>query len=176
MLQATFFQNNIFLNYIFIIVIVVSKGNLLETLPIWGRFYTVEADITVTKIPDASWTNVFHFTKEENVANYGDRIPFVNINKAGYFYISSAVSGDKNYAKYFYFDVGKKYHLKIQQIQGDSKIIYEVLVDGNTIYSGENTDPKDFQNVKVYACNPWDEGAFTSEYRLLENFKYSRPV
>lgn len=148
----------------------------METLPIWGRFYTVEADITVTKIPDDSWTNVFHFTKGENLANYGDRIPSVWINKgAEHFYIASAVSGNKDYKKTFDFDVGKKYHLKIQQIQSGNKIIYEVLVDGNTIHSGENTNPKDFENVKVYVSDPWHD-AFTLEYGVLENFKYSRPI
>ena len=50
-----------------------------------------------------------------------------------------------------------------------------MLVDGNTIYSGENTDPKDFENVKVYVSDPW-YASFTSEYGLLENFKYYQPV
>ena len=29
----------------------VMKGKLLETIPKWGKVYTVEADITVTKRP-----------------------------------------------------------------------------------------------------------------------------
>ena len=171
--QPFFKTTSVYINYIFIIV---SKGNLLETLPIWGRIFTVEADITVTKIPEASWTNVFHFTKGENVGDYGDRIPCVTISKSGYFYISSAVSGFIDYMpKKFYFDVGKKHHLEIQQIQSGGKIIYEMLVDGNTIYSGENTDPRDFQNVKLYVSDPWHD-AFTSEYGMLKNLKYSRPI
>ena len=69
----------------------------------------------------------------------------------------------------------KKYHLKIEQFQKDGKIMYQVMINGKTEYSAENTDPKDFENVKVFASDPWHD-AFTSEYGILENFKYSRPV
>ena len=153
----------------------VSKGKLLETLPKWGRLYTVEADITVKKIPTTTWTNIFHFTIKDNHVKLGDRIPAVWINKAGYFHISSAVNGNRNFVKDFNFDVGEKYHMKIQQFQRDNKIIYEVLINGKPIHSGENTDPKDFENVKVYVSDPW-YNPFSSEYGVLENFKYSRPI
>ena len=52
--------------------------------------------------------------------------------------------------------------------------MYQVMINGKTEYSAENTDPKDFENVKVYVSDPW-YAPFTSEYGYLENFKYSRP-
>ena len=147
---------------------------MLETLPKWGRLYTVEADITVTKMPTGS-INIFHFTQNGNGAYgvYGDRVPYVNIYKNGKFYIDSAVSGN-TCTRTFHFDLEKKYHLKIQQFQRDDKIIYEVLINGKPIDSVENTEPKDFENVKVYVSDRW-YASFTSEYGYLENFKYSRP-
>ena len=159
-------------------VMTVSKGKLLETLPKWGRLYTVEADITVNKLPSASavWANIFHFTINKNIGTNGDRIPLVLVNKDKYFYISTDLNGkvDKGTFK-FNFDMYKKYHLKIEQFQKDGKIMYQVMINGKTEYSAENTDPKDFENVKVFASDPWHD-AFTSEYGILENFKYSRPV
>ena len=151
---------------------------MLETLPKWGRLYTVEADITVNKLPSASavWANIFHFTINKNIGTNGDRIPLVLVNKDKYFYISTDLNGkvDKGTFK-FNFDMYKKYHLKIEQFQKDGKIMYQVMINGKTEYSAENTDPKDFENVKVFASDPWHD-AFTSEYGKLENFKYSRPV
>ena len=151
---------------------------MLETLPKWGRLYTVEADITVNKLPSASavWANIFHFTINKNIGTNGDRIPLVLVNKDKYFYISTDLNGkvDKGTLK-FNYDIGKKYHLKIEQFQKDGKIMYQVMINGKTEYSAENTDPKDFENVKVFASDPWFT-SFTSEYGILENFKYSRPV
>ena len=153
----------------------VSKGNLLETLPKWGSIFTVEADITVTKLPSSNWANIFHFTINKNIGNNGDRIPVVLANKDKYFYISTDLNGkvDKGTLK-FNYDIGKKYHLKIEQFQKDDKVMYQVMINGKTEYSAENTDPKDFENVKVFASDPWHD-AFTSEYGILENFKYSWP-
>merc|ERR1711993_183386 len=90
--------------------------------------------------------------------------------------ISTDLNGkvDKGTFK-FNFDMYKKYHLKIEQFQKDGKIMYQVMINGKTEYSAENTDPKDFENVKVFASDPWHD-AFTSEYGILENFKYSQPV
>ena len=149
----------------------VSKGKLLETLPNWGSLYTVEADIFFSKNslkPDL--INIFHFTQSANNGSYGSRIPAVFIWN-GQFHICSGVSGNQSFCLQTNFYVGKKHHLKIQQFKSEEKKIYEVKINGKTLYSGENTDPKDFENVEAYVSDPWHD-AFTSEYGVLENFKY----
>ena len=134
----------------------------------------MEADITVNKIPSGrgyGWTNIFHFSNNGE----GDRFPAVYIHKSGYFWISSMPA---NLNKQVNFVIGQKYHLKIQQFQSEGKTIFEVQINGKTEYSGEHggTQIKEFDNVKVYVSGPWNPWSFTSEYGLLENFKYCQPV
>ena len=40
---------------------------------------------------------------------------------------------------------------------------YEVIINGNVVQAIENQEPKEFNNVKFYAANPWQD-AFTAEY------------
>ena len=57
----------------------IRKGKLLETLPNWGRAYTVEADITVTKNPSwlsAKRINIFSFSNSF-CSNFSYDIPFL---------------------------------------------------------------------------------------------------
>ena len=56
-------------NYYKIIIVsgtqvAMSKGNQIDTISTWGKYFTVEADITVNKYPSGrnKWVNVFHFT------------------------------------------------------------------------------------------------------------------
>ena len=150
----------------------VHKNNLLTTFPKWGNVYNVEVDITVNKMPSGQWANIFHFSKNGDCCGYGDRIPAVFINRDGYFRIASAVNGNGD----LYIDppinVGKTYHLKIQQFIQNGKTIYEVNMDGNIIQTMENTNPMDFDNVKVYASSPWWD-SFTDDIGKLRNFQYS---
>ena len=161
----------------------VRKSKLLKTIPKWGNFYNVEADITVNKMPSIEWTNVFHFSQNGNIDVYGDRIPAVFIHKAGYFHICSGVNGNKDFSKDVPFVLGKKYNLEIQQkkengkkIHGiqieNDKTIYEIKINGKIILSTENKKPRDFDNVKVYVSDPW-HNAFTANIGILSNFQDS---
>ena len=140
-------------------------------MPIWGYLFRVEADITVNGKPTEEWTSVFHLTIDGDNSNYGDRIPAVFINKDGYFHITSAVNGNRNHHKDFYFDYGRKYHLVIQQVEEDDKILYKIEVNGELIESIENKNAQTFRDVKIYFSDPWFN-IFTSDIGLLENIKF----
>ena len=172
----------------------VTKGNLIKTLPKWGRLYRVEANITVNKLPIAYWTNVFHFTQNGNQYAYGDRIPAIfikSINQQnGYFYICSGVNGNKNYCKDFKFDLSTKYRLLIEQFEEGGKILFKIEVTALLInydisstrittktsmfHEVENKNAQDFNNVKVYVSNPWFS-AFNHSYGLLDKLKITIP-
>ena len=140
-------------------------------MPIWGYLFRVEADITVNGKPTEEWTSVFHLTIDGDNSNYGDRIPAVFINKDGYFHITSAVNGNRNHHKDFYFDYGRKCHLVIQQVVEDDKILYKIEVNGELIESIENENAQTFRDVKIYFSDPWFN-IFTSDIGLLENIKF----
>ena len=44
--------------------VAVSKGNLIDIIASWGKYYTIEADITVNSYVRKSnnWESILHFT------------------------------------------------------------------------------------------------------------------
>ena len=143
----------------------------------WGREFNVKFDIQVTKelssSSSSSYMNVFHITKGENSASYGDRIPVVWARKSSsktYIYVSSAVSGDKNYYKYFECELNQWYHFEIKQEENSNgEIIYSIKIDGVTGHEVVNTQPRRFKEVILYESDPWNP-SFAS-YGELKNLK-----
>ena len=134
----------------------------------WGKEYKIEFAIKVDKLPTANWTNVFHFIAHDNIiGQYGDHIPAVYIHKSGYFRVSSAVNKDYN------FKLGKKYQATIQQFKKQGKYWYEIITDGES-YKIENEKPKNFENVKLYASDPW-YAPFSSDIGMIQNVKITVP-
>ena len=83
------------------------------------------------------------------------------------FGIFSAISGQGNVEiESPLIDVGTKYNLVVQQFEEEDAVMYTIELNGVTIHSVENTEAKDFLNVKVITGD-------ASEYGILENFKYS---
>ena len=122
-------------------------------------------------MPAATWTTVIRLTAtDDNCCDPGDRIPLVLINNDGYFEVSSHVNGDNNYLFLFYFELGKKYHMNIQQWKENEKYWYEITIDGLSKLKIENSQPKQFSNVKLYATDPW-HAAFTSDFGSICNIK-----
>ena len=153
----------------------VVRGKLLEALPNWGSVYTVEADITVTKRPARSKNriNIFYF-RPSSCTKFGDSlIPAVYLSSRTFVICSTDDVFCGGFSKEVPFELGKKYHLMIQQIKQNGKTIYTIKVNGNKIWSVENFAARTFHYVQVYVSEPSFE-AFTSEYGILSNFKYSK--
>ena len=122
-------------------------------------------------MPTATWTMVFRITAtDDDCCDLGDRIIHVQINDDGYFSVSSHVNGNSNYYKQFHFEVGKKYHISIQQWKENEKYWYEITIDGLSKFKIENSQPKQFSNVKLYATSPW-QAAFTSDFGSICSIK-----
>ena len=58
--------------------------------------------------------------------------------------------------------------LKLRQRNDGNRFMFEVILDGQIIYSVENKSPREFKNVKVEFANLWPNTAI-GEYR---NFKF----
>ena len=74
----------------------------------------------------------------------------------------SAVNKNGNLVKNIPFELGKLYHVNIQQSKIDEKYWYEISIDGETKLKSENFNPLSFSSVKFYASDPW-YSAFTSD-------------
>ena len=133
----------------------------------WGRLFTVEFDLTITNA-GSGWTNVFHFTANVDQGHYGDRIPALWIHSAGYFHISSSFNGG-NYYQNFDFELGKMYHIIIQQYKGlTDDYWFEIIIDDESKFKIQNKFQRSFSNVKFYASNPWLD-PFSSEFGSIGN-------
>ena len=134
----------------------IYKNNLVQVYPNWGDLFKIDFRITVTKLPQETWTNVFHFSADGDHVNYGDRIPGFWIYNPGYFVISSAINGNSNYYQEFPIVLGKQYQMTIQQFKDNNgKYFYEIVIDGQSKFKIENTQAQSFSNVKLYAGDPW---------------------
>ena len=133
------------------------KNKMVKEFQNWGDVFKVEFAITVTKIPSVAYQNVFHFTTSGDYNVYGDRIPALwianNLNKPEFF-IASAVSGNRDLFKRFDIELGKQYQITIKQFKA-SGTWYEIIIDGESKYKIENTQPQSFSSVKLYASDPW---------------------
>ena len=139
----------------------------------WGEIFKIEFDIKVTKLSTKEWMNVFHFTINENLNQYGDRIPTLFINKDGKFYSFTAISGDLSHVVKFDFELEKLHKVIIQQFKESEKYWYEIIMDGESKVKIENKQPQSFSSVKFYASNPWYE-PFSSEFGCIGNIKISK--
>ena len=45
--------------------------------------------------------------------------------------------------------------MAISQTLEGGKYIYRITIDGEEVHIVENSQPEEFQGVKVYASNPW---------------------
>ena len=127
----------------------------------------------VNKLSNHEWTNVIHFTTGGDYAHYGNRVPAVWVNNRGFFQISSAVSGSKDYWKKFKFSLGRQYNITIQQYKQNGKYWFEITIDGSSIVNVENTKPTNFSNVKLYTSDPWYP-PFTSDFGTISHLKIEK--
>ena len=93
-------------------------------------------------------------------------------DRNGNFRIISAVSGNKNLRFDFPYDLGRQYHVVIQQhLNSGGKVMYEIIIDGLLMYEIENTLPKNFTNVKVYLSNKWQQpfDGLVTDFEFTDN-------
>ena len=143
-----------------------SKGKILQTYDHWGKTFKIVFDIKVDEAASDPLVNIFHFTKGEKCCEKGERIPALWIQR-DHFLIGTAIDNDGNKFWTYAFNYGQKYHLEISQ---DANGLFRVLMDGQLKTEIQNSQPQDYDNVKVYFSNPWD-----SEFHgCVENFQVSK--
>ena len=126
----------------------------MTTLPSLKTQWRVSLLFKPTSYP--GWTSCLHLTIGGDKEQYGDRTPAI-IFEPGKMGIASAINGDLG-LKYKTADLPIVHTwTAIQVVQEivDEKFIYSIKVVDKKVFSVENTDPREFTEVKVYASNPW---------------------
>ena len=132
----------------------------MDTFHYWGRSYKIEFDIKVNKpivgADSNGYVNIFRMTTlksgESETGQYGDRIPIMFANSAGFFLFRTSIGGDWNDGDIWPFQINQKYHVEIVQFKDPSStaILFTIKIDGGVKYTKVNTQPTIFPEVNLY--------------------------
>ena len=149
----------------------INKGLLAQRFQNWGDVYFIEFDILVKKLPSSNWQNVFYFTGTNlKYGEHGERIPALWIYKTGHFHIATSLNGDYNYYTKIEFELGKYYHVIIQQLKINGEYWYEIIVDGYSKFKMKNNNPFSLSTVDLYTSSQ-SADPFTSDFGTICNVK-----
>ena len=136
----------------------VKPNNKVTTLPFLSKQWKVSFSLMPIDEGDW-WTNILHMTTGENRCCYGSRTPAIFVHSSVGVHIHTDISGETNQfmPKHPYPPtVGVYTTIEItQEINEEGKMMFRVVIDGVEVHEVENTDPRVFANVAVYAANPW---------------------
>jgi len=134
----------------------LTKSNLLTTLPTLPREWMVEFLFKPTNLDNPDWTSIFHMTIGGNYENLGDRNPAVFFHPSAGLMISYTLNDIKNQQIHFPAPTIDKW-TKIRMFQknenGNTKV--KLFIDNKEMLSAVSSKPTSFENVKVYASDPW---------------------
>ena len=133
----------------------LTGSSLLTTIPTLKKQWRVTHQFKPTLIRSSSQSSL-HLTIGGFEENYGDRTPCIAISGAN-MYIKSAIDGVANggTASPIPLVLDTWMTIDISQELDQGRFMFRILIDGEEHYSVENTQPQDFNGVKVYAASPW---------------------
>lgn len=119
-------------------------------------FLSFEYKVTAYTAQGTDKQSVIHFTEGGNCCQVGERIPAVFVDNTGRLFNRIPINEEGNYkVDTDDYPLGQWPQVEFSQTLENDKFYYLVKVNGKMIEKKENTAPKDFSNVKVYAGNPW---------------------
>merc|ERR1711970_1141325 len=135
----------------------LEKNKKLDELPFIGKEFSVSFELFLDNCPaaDVPYVSVLHFTVGADGGAMGDRIPAVWIMPSKEIHITSAISGNPNSLENYAIETGKWNKIEINQKLVDEKYMFEVLINGESKRSVENTTPDKYENIKVFAGDDW---------------------
>ena len=101
----------------------VTKDNLVETLPTWGKYFEVSLKIWVESFSgnNDGWSELLRFTVTDNDhGSDGDRIPAIFINSAGFI----SVTFDNYFWKSIYIKLRTWIKFVMKQYTENGKVRY----------------------------------------------------
>merc|ERR1712061_329587 len=136
----------------------LKRNALLTTLPSLPREWMVEFEVKPTIFDHDGWSNIFHMTKGGDARTIGDRIPAVFYHPRSGLGIRSHINQEPNYAEQFdSLPIGEWTKIRVSQELIGGKFRYRIFIDEKEETNVENSRAVGFENVKVFASDPWYE-------------------
>ena len=136
----------------------LKKNSLLTTLPSLTKEWRVCFGFRPTSYNYNGYAQLLQMTIGGKIGNIGDRTPALWIHKSRGLYIVTTLNGKANVGKFFRKKkppVNEWSTVEISQAESGSKVVFSLVVNGERLWTVENTDPKEFSDVQVFASNPW---------------------
>ena len=125
--------------------------------------------------------SVFRMSIGKDWTDYGDRIAYIHPVNTSYFWLSSPIDGNNNWAGSGLIaspPIGEWCSIEVVHKVEKGEYVYNVTVDGVVKISAKNSDPAEFSNVLVYASDPWKPSqpshirALTIQTIMVSNPRY----
>lgn len=149
----------------------LKKGNLIDTIDLQKKAWSLELDVKPTGTV-SEWSNVIYLTIGAHYENYGDRTPAIwfptNSNEL---FIDSAVNGNLAYG-YKCKELPRDVFTNVKVTQtliSKNHYKFAIAIEGDEVHSVINNNALEFENVKIYASNPWQPPAKA----IIKNVKFS---
>ena len=133
----------------------LKKNQELAEIPKLGKEWLVSFEVKPTRY--RSFGLAFQMSTGGKVGQYGDRTPAIWLHKTRGVFVSSAVNGDGNFGRYLLppLEAGNWTKIEVGQKLQNASYVYSISIDGAERFSVENKQPEAFENVKVWAGDPW---------------------
>jgi len=131
---------------------------VVKTFESWPKEWEVSLEVKFANTVNGNWTNILHFTTGSNGGSYGSRNPAIFVCPNSHkLQICAAVNNDWNW-NVVTDELPVDKWIKIYISQGRisaQKYNFNVKVDDAETVNMTNEAPMSFNNVKVYAPDPW---------------------
>ena len=140
---------------------VLVRNTKVATIKKFDKEFVVEFEVN-PKTFQKGWHNVIHFTIGSNHNKYGDRVPGVWFDHSGNgaLHIAAPVNGNLN--RWFNtkpLKLNEWTYVRISQQRYGGTHHYQIRVNDDVVLSEQNSQAHSFENVVVYASDPWYNAA-----------------
>ena len=134
----------------------VKLNNKVTTLPFLSKEWRLSFSLRSVDLSDrGGHVNILHMTTGDNDCCYGSRIPVIFFWPPEGLLIKSAISGENQQGALFASPTIGYTNIEIIQEIKECKMMFRVVINDVEVHKVENTDPRVFENVAVYAGDPW---------------------
>ena len=127
----------------------LKRGSLLTTLPTLTKEWRISFELRPTRYQDNSYAEIGQIM-------IGGRNVSLGVHKEKGVYIAISLKNGESGKKFFKSSkppLSEWTPVKISQTRVGSKYLFTLIIRGKTLWTIENTDPRDFSDVNVFASS-----------------------
>merc|ERR1719317_929594 len=162
---------------------ILTRNNKLGEVDFLGEEYTITFQLLLTAgtpAPTSSTAgSIIHFTIGGDCCGVpGDRTPGLWVYNGTEIVLRSTIDGQANYGilpgqfpDLPAISLTTWHTVEISQLSNGSEIVFYMKLDGSTIATKINNQPRSFKNVKIFAGDDWYDAAFGKMKHLIVKTK-----